>query len=128
MLRDAEDAPAAPAKFSVHFLVAFPVAGNLGLPELPVSLRSTIALGTSMPEAAVHEDRHPLLAEAEVGFPWELQMPPPSRDAFLTEELHQHPFRPIVTLPSDQGHHLGSLLLGEDVRHYSYSASPPMAS
>ncbi len=117
MLRDAEDAPAAFSQLAVHFPVTFPVACDLGFPEFPIPLWRTVALGTSVPEAPVHEDRQPLPAEAEVGFPWELQMPPPSCDAFLTEELNQHPLRPFVTLPTDQGHHLGSLLLGEDVGH-----------
>jgi len=128
MLRDAEDTPAASAQLAVHFPVAFPVAGYLGFPELPVSLRGSVALGTSVPEASVDKDRHPLLAEGEVWLTHKLQMPPPAGDAFLTEELNQHPLRPFVTLPTDQGHHLGPLLLGEYVRHYSYSASPPMAS
>ena len=58
--------PASLAKFSVHLSVAFSVACDLGLPKFPVSLRCTIALRTSVPEASVHKDRQALLAEGEV--------------------------------------------------------------
>ncbi len=117
MLRDAEDAPAPSAQFSVHCPVALPIPSYLGFPELFVPLWGSVALWTSVPEAAINEDRQPLLAEGEVGFPGELQMPPPSRDPLLTEELHEHPLRPLIPSPLDPRHHLGSLLLGEDVWH-----------
>jgi len=117
MLGDAEDTPAASAQLAVHFPVAFTVAGDLGLQELFVTPRGPVALGTAMPEAAIHEDGQPLLSEGEVGFPGEHQMPPPSRDAFLTEELHQHSLRPLIPSPLDPRHHLGSFRLGEDVGH-----------
>ncbi len=77
----------------------------------------TVAIRTPVPEAAIHEDRQPLLAEGEVGLSWKLQMTPPSGDSLLTEQLYQHPLRPFIALPADQGHHLGSLCLGEDVGH-----------
>lgn len=117
MLRDAEDAPAQLFQPKVNLAVTFAVARDLGFPKLFVSLRSPVTLGTTVPEASIHEDDQPLLSEGEVGFPGEHQMPPPSGYSLLLEELNQHPFRPFVTLPSDQGHHLGSLLLGEDVWH-----------
>ena len=101
MLSDAEDAPAASAQFSVHCPVTFPIALNLGLPKLPVPFRGAIALWTAVPEAPVDKDRQPLLPEREVGLSWKLQMPPPSCNAFLTEELNQHPLRPLVAFPPD---------------------------
>ena len=117
MLRNAEDAPAQLFQPKVNLAVAFTVTGDLGLPKLPVPFRGAIAPRTAVPKASIHEYGQPLLAEGEVGLPWELQMTSPSRDAFLTEELNQHTFRPFIALALDPAHHLGSLLLGEDVGH-----------
>ena len=128
MLRDAEDAPAAFTQLAIHFPVAFAVADDLGFPEFAIPLRGPVALGTAMPETAIHKDRQPLLAEGEVWLTHKLQMPPPSGNPLFLEDLDQRPLCALVPLSLDQGHHLGSLLLGEDVRHYSSSASPPMAS
>jgi hypothetical protein len=117
MLRDSEDAPAALAKLTVDLTIPFSVACDLGLPELFVTPRGPVALGASMPEAPVHEDHQPLLPEGEVRFSRELQMSPPSGDAFLTEELHQHPLRPPIPSPLDPRHQLGPLHLGEYIGH-----------
>jgi len=118
MLRDPEDAPASLAQLSVHLTIPFAVAGDLCLPEFPVSLRSAIALGTSMPEASIHKDHQALLAKREVGLARKLEMPPPPFDPLLLEDSKQHPLSPFVPLPLDQGHHLGSFLRGEDVGHF----------
>ncbi len=128
MLRDAQDAPSSLFQLPIHLAVTFAVAGDLALPKLPVALGCTVALRTSVPEASVHEDRQLFPPESEVRPTGQWKMSSPSRDPFLFEELRYHSLRPLVPLPLDQGHHLGSFLLGEDVRHYSYSASPPMAS
>lgn len=117
MLGDAEDTPTTLFQRPVDLAVTFAVPCDLGLPELAVSLGCPVALRAAVPKAPVDKERQLLLSEGEVGFARELQVSSPSGDAFLAEELYQHPFCPLVTLSSDPGHHLGSLLLGEDVRH-----------
>ena len=42
-------------------------------------------------------------------------MPPPPLDSLFLEYFDQCPLRALVSLPSNQGHHLGPLGLGEDV-------------
>jgi hypothetical protein len=122
MLRNAEDAPAASAKFPVHFPVAFTVTGDLGLPKLFVPLRCSVALGTAMPEAAINEDRQPLPAEREIGLSRKFKMASPPSDSLFAKKLHQHSFRPLVALSSDPRHHLRPFGLGKDVGHEGQAA------
>ena len=98
-------------------MVAFTVTGNLGLPELPIPLWGSIALGTAVPETPIHKDRQALFSESEVWLTQKLQMPAPSRDSVLLEDLDQRPLGALVPISLDQGHHLGPLLLGEDISH-----------
>ena len=125
MLSDSQDTPTAFSELTVDLAVTLTVAGNLGLPEFAVSLRCPIALGTPVPEASIDKDRQPLLPEGEIRLSRKFQMASPSGDSLLAEELHQHPLRFLVPLPSNQGHHLGPLFLGKNVRHsMSFSKKP----
>ena len=116
MLGDPEDTPAAFAKFPVHFTIVLMVIDDLSLPELTASLRRSVALGATMPEAVIHEDRQPLLPNSKIGLTGKLQMTTPSGNSFFLKDLYQSPLRALIALAPDQGHYLGSLLLGEDVR------------
>ena len=70
-----------------------------------------------MPEATVHEDRDPLLAEYEIGLPKDRGMPPPAGDAVLSKNRSKSQFGALVGLASDTGHDLRPLGLGEDIAH-----------
>ena len=101
MLGDAEDSTSAFSKFPIHFPVALTVPGDLGLPELTVALGRTVAPRTAVPKASVDKDREALFSEREVRLAGKFQMPPPPRNTLLSEDLHHHPFRPLVALAPD---------------------------
>ncbi len=44
-------------------------------------------------------------------------MPSPAGDLVLLQQCQQHLFGLLVALPSDEGHDLGALLFGPDIRH-----------
>lgn len=117
MLRYAEDAPAAQAEFPVHLTITFSIADNLGLPEFLVSLGCPIALGTSVPETAVHKDDQPLFLKREVWLAGKFQMPPPSRDFSLLEKFNQNTLSLFISLSVDPGHYLGTFGFGDNVDH-----------
>ena len=65
---DAHCGPAGGLEAGVGVGVAGPVASDLGLPVLGVAAGLGAVVGAAMPEAAVHEDRHPQAGEHHVGF------------------------------------------------------------
>lgn len=64
---DADWGPAGCSQAGVGVGVAGSVAGDLGLPVLGVATGFRAVLGAAVPEAAVHEDRHPQTREHHVG-------------------------------------------------------------
>ena len=107
-----------------------PVTGLIGhhllIPEFPVLFRPDVALGTAMPEAAVHKDSQARLSEYKVrSHPFcdstnddaKLLVPPPADDAMFAHQTDQTHLRILVATGADVGHHLAAFRFGEDVSH-----------
>lgn len=118
VLPNSDDAPASLTQRAVDTAVAGLVGGHLLLPEGAVVGRELGVLRTGVPEAAVHEEREPLLPEHKIGFSEHGLPTAPAGDAVPAEVLHQGEFGVLVAMPTDAGHDLGSFRLGEDVRHF----------
>lgn len=132
-----------PAELPGDQPVAAFVGGEFCEPEDPaspesrvLSLQSPVAVQrlciravppATMPETAVHKDRHALLGEDKVrsnhcfatldlGF-WtpdceaQLRLPPPPGNANSPEKFRQRQFRILVAVPANPRHHLGAFAL-----------------
>src|SRR5579859_4126839 len=74
-------------------------------------------LWASMPEAAIHENNQPFPAECEIGFSQNGQVSPPACNSVLPQQPGECNFRGLVATSANAGHNLGTLCLGENVRH-----------
>ena len=70
-----------------------------------------------MPEAAIDEYREMVCAENEIGLAGERGMAPPAGNAVEAEQFCQRPLGGQISASPDEGHHVGSLRLGEDICH-----------
>jgi hypothetical protein len=78
----AKDCPPAPTQFPRHLPVALPIPGDFRQPEHGVGLRDrAIALRTTVPKTAVHEQGHALGSPDEVRVPEYGGLSAPSGDA-----------------------------------------------
>ena len=89
MSPDPQDAPAGLAEKMAGQAVARGIAPNLAFPIFCMGLGHAAVPGAAVPEAAIHEDRQPCFAEAEVWTPREQLVPAPSRDMEALEDGEQ---------------------------------------
>lgn len=77
-LPDADDHPVALSKLAIDATVSPSVALDLQFPERGVVAGRSVAVGTPVPEASVHEQGDLLRAPREVGSPGEVGVPSPA--------------------------------------------------
>ncbi len=65
----------------------------------------------TMPKAAINEYSHALLLENKVGAAKQREVPPPTLDPVLTENLSEANFGFPVSLATNRRHHFGALAL-----------------
>ena len=92
---DDDDSPTLSFQLAPDFLVAFLVAGNLGGPELRVSLGDSVILAVlvAVPEAAVDEDDGAMLGEDDVRGTGETLIVRPVAEAHVPECVTQAKLR-----------------------------------
>jgi len=93
------------------------IVGDLVLPELAVSFRCAVALRTAVPKTAVYKDDQPLFLIREVWLAGKFQVPPPSRDFFLSEKFNQKTLSLFISPSMDPGHYLGTFGFSDNGDH-----------
>ncbi len=117
MLPNSQDTPAPYFKGACDQPVPCHVGRQFLFPEWPVVHRQVGMFGTSMPETAINKNDDVLPAKREIRFSKVLLTPPPAGDAMSTEKFCKCEFRGLVAMSAYAGHDLGTLCLGENVRH-----------
>ncbi len=117
MLPDAEDAPAVGTQMTGDGAITRGVGVEFPFPKGAIVPRHVGMFGAAVPEAAIDKDRDALFAKHEIRPAKHIGMTPPAGDFVGPENRDQRQFRLLVPAPADFGHHLGTLLFGEDVGH-----------
>ncbi len=73
--------------------------------------------GTSVPKAAIHEYRHPLLGKGKIGFACQKQMAAPAFDAVCAKDAYHADLRVLVAGRADGSHDGRSLLFCKYIGH-----------
>jgi len=117
VLPDTKRPPTSLPELPVDFAVPPHVPGDLRTPVCAVVFWHPEMPTTTVPEAAVHEDRQAFAAEDEIGFASQRLVPPPARDPVGAENRRELQFGGAIPGGPDRGHDLSALLLCEHIGH-----------
>jgi hypothetical protein len=115
MFPNPNNSPFPPAQFTGHLSITLAVAGDFGIPKLPVRFRAAITARTTMPETTINEDSQTSFPKKEIRLAEDLLIPAPSTNAVPPEQLYQNEFCGLVATAPDTGHDFGSFGLSENV-------------
>src|ERR1017187_5492166 len=111
MFPNPQNEPPMPTQHCADFPISCFVRCNFRRPERHICFRhGTATLRASMPKATVNEYRNPLSRKDEIGFPEQLEIPPPTFDAIRSKDSDKPSFGRSVPATSN-GHHVSRALL-----------------
>jgi hypothetical protein len=108
VLPNTQHMPPTSPQLTRHFHVTRVVTFPLGVPELPVGVRSTVAFWATMPETTVHKHAESHFAENKIGIPKEHLPPSPAFKSMLPKDFNYPKLCPLVVTGADARHQLTS--------------------
>ncbi len=121
MLPNPQHAPSGAPQRARHQQIPRAIGGKFAPPERAIVGRQIGMLRTTMPETAIHQNRHAQLWKNKIRIPKDGLMPPPTPDFVLPQQAHERDFSLLIPAPPNPRHHFRPLRLGEYVRHYDSS-------
>lgn len=88
MLPNADDLPSEAAQLPAHKPVPFPIVGDFGIPEFPVTLGALVALRATVPKAAIYKNNNPLVPKGEIRLAKKRLATPPAGDTELAKDFY----------------------------------------